>query len=208
MGYSGFFRCSTVRAALAPREHGHRLRFAAPGHRFAASAKRHAYRQCPLPGRHPHPSHADACCGAKGQKNPPRPRRSIRYPYPAWYWLHDQSRSWLSVLLRGRVRVFAAIAPLHAKLCRGCGGGAVKNVAVGAFFRACEGAATLRVKASSVGATRVQARPRHRSTEKPEQHVPEGHGRRPAINMVFYMINTAYGRRPANYKYYPVIALF
>jgi hypothetical protein len=51
----------------------------------------------------------------------------------------------------------------------------VKNAARGAFFRACEGAATLRAKASSVGATRVQARPRHRSTEKPEQHVPAGH---------------------------------
>ena len=48
--YSGFFRCSAVRAALAPREHDHRLRlrsgFASLGCavvRFAASAKRHAF---------------------------------------------------------------------------------------------------------------------------------------------------------------------
>ncbi|HEY3272674.1 MAG TPA: hypothetical protein VGJ92_02870 [Methanocella sp.] len=47
----------------------------------------------------------------------------------------------------------------------------MKNVAEGAFFRACEGAAT-RGEACEVGATRVQARPRQRSTEKPEQHVP------------------------------------
>jgi len=43
------------------------------------------------------------------------------------------------VLLRGRVRVFAAIAPLHAiAVQRGADDGAVKNAARGAFFRACE----------------------------------------------------------------------
>jgi hypothetical protein len=143
----------------------------------------------------PHPSHADTCCGAFGQKNPPRPRSRLSDPYQAWHRLHDKDRSWLLWLLRGRVRVFAAPAPLHAKRCSGVRGGVVKNAANGAFFRACEGAATSRATRAKVGATRVRARPRHRAPKNPNSTCPTGHGRRPAINMVSYI--TVHGRRPA-----------
>ncbi|MGA9140482.1 MAG: hypothetical protein WBZ29_09675, partial [Methanocella sp.] len=54
MGYSGFFRCCAVRAALAPpetRPGGASLRSAAPESSPFASAKQRAYRQRSLPGR-------------------------------------------------------------------------------------------------------------------------------------------------------------
>jgi hypothetical protein len=63
----------------------------------------------------PHPSHR---CAYEG----PSARKTLRdrgeASATACYWPHDKVRSWLSVLLRGRVRVFAALAPLHAKRCR------------------------------------------------------------------------------------------
>ena len=58
-----------------------------PAPEFASQALSDArLRQRPLPGRLRTPR--TACVrGAFGQKNPPRPRSSIGYPYQAWYWL-------------------------------------------------------------------------------------------------------------------------
>jgi len=137
----------------------------------------------------PHPSHADACCGAFGQKNPPRPRRSIGDPNQALFKRPDNALSCLFVLLRGRVRVFAAIAPLHAiAVQRGAGDGAVKNAARGAFFRACEGSwpgAAEQSEARQAWRRGCETVRDVASTEKPEQHVHEVHGRRPAIKTIF-----------------------
>jgi hypothetical protein len=81
--YSGFFRCYTVRAALAPREHGHRLRSAAlrcAGSRFAASAKLYVQRTS-IARTPPHPSHAKLCEGPLARKTrTARARRHGRRP--------------------------------------------------------------------------------------------------------------------------------
>ena len=83
MGYSGFFRCSAVRAALAPRGHGHRPRSAAlrcAGSRSAASAKQRALRAAFIARPPPHPSHGFACEGPSARKTLRRPRHLSLWP--------------------------------------------------------------------------------------------------------------------------------
>jgi hypothetical protein len=107
--------------------------------RFAASAKRHAFGCVHCPAASAPLRTLMRAAGPEARKTLRDREGSLDYPYPAWYWLPDKARSWLPVLLHGRVRVFAALAPLHAKPCRGCEGGAAKKPRLCEQMRAVSG---------------------------------------------------------------------
>ncbi len=128
-----------------------------------ASAKQRCLRRAFIARPPPHPSHADACCGARARKTLRRPRRSADYPDPALF----KSRTELVLIACAALASavgFLRPCPSHASAVRGVRRWrGVKNAAIGAFFRACEGVSA---EQQRVVPTRVRARPRHRSTGK------------------------------------------
>ena len=165
MGCSGFFRCSGVRAALAPREPEPGSAFGGASSRFAASAKQRRLRQAFIARPPPHPSHSCACEGPPARKTL-RDRGAAsasltRTDYGSNIGPYEGACAALAV-----GEGFCGASPRHAKPCRGCGDGTVKNAR--RRFSGLAKEPRLRGEASEVGATRVRARPSHRSTEKPE----------------------------------------
>ncbi len=84
MGYSGFFRCSAVRAALAPSPDEPGYAFGCAGlDRFASAKQRCPTGRAFITRPPPHPSHRIACEGPSARKTLRGPRRSKGYAYLA-----------------------------------------------------------------------------------------------------------------------------
>ena len=163
MGYSGFFRCCAVRAALAPS----RTSPAAPSLRQASTASQAlsnaACRQRSLPGRLRTPRTATRARGLRPEKpsadrgaaKATRTRTSIgSMPILVLVWVACASPR--------KAEGFFGLPLARVSCARGVEVAGVKNAAEGAFFRACKGGSTSRWR---VGPTKVRARrptPEHR----------------------------------------------
>ena len=145
MGYSGFFRCSTVRAALAPREHGHRLRlrFAAPGH-GSLQALSDTPSAVSIARPPPHPSHSFACEGL-APENPPPTAEQHRRPEQGFV-LPSMSKGPLNIAvavtgMKVPLVYFQGISPRHqAGMRRRPGNERLPKAALLQWFRVCLGA--------------------------------------------------------------------
>jgi hypothetical protein len=175
-------RARTPRTRHRPRLASLRLRRVTGSLQALSNAP---FGQCPLPGRLRTPCTAIACRGPSARKTLRDREGSLDYPYPAWYWLPDKARSGLPVLLRGRVRVFAAIAPLHAKQCEGCGGGAVKNALRCVFqgLRRSRDSASKGEQCQGDEGASPSETPKHRKTRI--ARVPQGTGVDPRVIRFF-----------------------
>ncbi len=167
MGYSGFFRCCAVRAALAPpetRPGGASLRSAAPGRVPSQALSNAPFGQRSLPGRLRTPRTAARARGLQPEKpsafrGAAKAKRTMTsvgsLPIPVLVWVAYASPR--------KAEGFFGLPLRTHQLCEGCGGGGCEKRCRMARFSGLAKEAQRRRR--RVGPTKVRARrptPEHR----------------------------------------------